>query len=317
MQVGLLLGLRQNRWDNSLLRWVVSSGCLLWPGVVMCTLALRRLEPLEKTARRGAGSGSSFSDEELDRRVCRVKVRWWLAGTLEVQAVVTAIGAGMTVKYFPLFFKSDYHFSPIAICILNVVLPLCMSATVQVGIVISRRIGRLQASLLVHFLGTACLWSMSYCRSLPLVLPIFVLRGALMNSKVRGRWASMRWACFSAATADKGGGPKGGALFDVAPSAPRSGYIADASGDYRVTFAVTASIYTFSFLIMVPLLLICPADRPARAAADGPAAAQPTAAAPAGAGGAVARADAGVAAAAAAAPLLDGRGPPAGPRGPP
>mmetsp|Transcript_44222 Transcript_44222/g.118451 ORF Transcript_44222/g.118451 Transcript_44222/m.118451 type:complete len:168 (+) Transcript_44222:1-504(+) len=83
MQVGLLLGLRQNRWDNSLLRWVVSSGCLLWPGVVMCTLALRRLEPLEKTARRGAGSGSSFSDEELDRRVCRVKVRWWLAGTLE------------------------------------------------------------------------------------------------------------------------------------------------------------------------------------------------------------------------------------------
>merc|ERR1712062_678146 len=96
-------------------------------------------------------------------------------------------------------------------------------------------------------------------RPLWLVLPLYIVRGALMNARgpivramvmdlvpteVRGRWNSVQSL----------------SSFTWSGSAALGGYIADV-GDYRFTFAVTASVYSFSFLICCLLLFVCPKEK--------------------------------------------------------
>jgi len=216
----------------------------------------------DKSSRQNEHSAYAASD--LEHRHLGIPVRWWIAGTLEFMSLVTAIGAGMTVKFFPLFFRVDYHFTPLEVCILSCVYPLCTSAMVEVCRRISKRLGRLTAVMLFHFLGTACLFAMCYIRSLVLVLPLYLLRGALMNARgpivrsmimdlvtsdLRGRWNSIQSL----------------SGFTWSGSAALGGYLADYAGDYRFTFIVTALIYTASFFIGLPLYFIYPADQAAAA----------------------------------------------------
>ncbi|CAE7462725.1 unnamed protein product [Symbiodinium natans] len=261
LQALMLLASRQNHWGSSLLRSVILSGCVLWPGVLLWTLRLQDVPPLEKTTGNSRQTEQSVFDAAcLDRRHLGIPVRWWLAGTLEFTSFVTAMGAGMTVKFFPLFFRVDYHFTPLEICILSCVYPLCISAMVEICRRVSKRLGRLMAVMLFHFLGTACLWAMCYIRPLVFVLPLYLLRGALMNARgpivrsivmdlvtsdLRGRWNSIQSL----------------SGFTWSGSAALGGYLADSAGDYRFTFVVTALIYTVSFFIGLPLYFIYPSEK--------------------------------------------------------
>eukprot|EP00931_Biecheleriopsis_adriatica_P053652 TRINITY_DN31459_c0_g1_i1.p1 TRINITY_DN31459_c0_g1~~TRINITY_DN31459_c0_g1_i1.p1 ORF type:complete len:482 (-),score=61.89 TRINITY_DN31459_c0_g1_i1:115-1515(-) len=261
LQIAMLVAMGQNHWGNSLLRLVISAGCVLWPGTLLWTLKLQDLPPLEKSPGGGGRTAeSTFEASDLARKVLGVPVRWWLAGILELVSFVTAIGAGMTVKFFPLFFRVDYQFTPFDVCLLSLVYPLSIAAMVQVCRRVSKRIGRLRAIVWFHFFGTGCLWAMCYVNSLYVVIPLFLLRGALMNARgpivralimdlvttdMRGRWNSIQ--SFSG--------------FTWSGSAALGGYLADVGGDYRFTFAVTAAIYTVSFFLSLPLFLIYPAER--------------------------------------------------------
>jgi len=281
LQILFLFAMGQDHWSNNLLRTAILTGVLLWPGVVygiMCRL--RDLEPLEKVrGGRKRAANATLAEEDLERRAwCGVRVRWLLAINLEFVSFITKIGAGMTVKFFPLFFRVDYNFTPMQVCMVMAGAPLCTSAMMQVCRKVSERTGRMHALLIFQFLGTACLWSMCYIRSILLVLPMFLLRGALMNARNpimramvmdlvpvdrRGRWNSIQ--SMSSVT--------------WSGSAALGGWIADWSGDYRFTFNVTAMIYTGSFLCMLPCLLIYPAERRTESVqADPPAPAAVTAA---------------------------------------
>lgn len=260
LQVALLLCLREDHWETWLLRRVICVGCILWPLVVAWTYKIKELPPLEKTQGQQNSRASVFSQEDLDRRVCGVKVRWWLAITLEVVTLITSVGAGMTVKYFPLFFRVDYGLTPVQLCLLTFTYPVAIAGMVQVCQRVGKRMGRLNAVILFHISATCCLWMFCYSRSLPLVVALYLLRGALMNARgpivraiimdlvssdLRGRWSSIQSV----------------SQFSWSGSAFIGGYIADASGDYRTTFVVTACIYTVSGLCVLPLLWIYPDEK--------------------------------------------------------
>ena len=68
------------------------------------TFMLEELPPLEKTAAKGRGK---YMSADLDRPVFggRIPTRWYLAIALQISSTITAMGAGMTVKFFPLFFR--------------------------------------------------------------------------------------------------------------------------------------------------------------------------------------------------------------------
>merc|ERR1719362_1253930 len=102
----------------------------------------------EQSSGRGGCKSHLFSPEDLDRRVLGLQVRWLVAGTLELVSFITAIGAGMTVKFFPLFFRIDYHFTPAELCLLSCAYPLSIAAMVQVCQRVSKRHGRLHIVLL-------------------------------------------------------------------------------------------------------------------------------------------------------------------------
>lgn len=179
-------------------------------------------------------------------------VPWLLAAS----DFITAIGAGMTVKFFNLFFIQDQHFSPVAICVLQTLYPLVIAVFMKFTERLAKPLGRPQASLLFFGSNVFCLFLLSEVQNLPLLLGIFLVRGGFANSvypinrsiimdftpsSQRGRWnavesfTSMTWS--------------GSAFF--------GGWLSDAH-DYRFTFLITAFLYAVGCLVYAPALKLVP-----------------------------------------------------------
>ena len=170
--------------------------------------------------------------------------------------LITCVGAGMTVKFFPLFFKNEYDFSPVQLQLLFTVYLLSFGVCTLACERVSHRIGRIPASLLFSGVGVACLFLLAKLNNLIQVVLIFIVRGACQNSiypidrslimdyvpsNQRGRWnafesvSSLTWS---------GSAALGGYLMDLY--------------DYRFTFQITAMIYAVAFLLRLPLLFMVP-----------------------------------------------------------
>mmetsp|Transcript_133663 Transcript_133663/g.298152 ORF Transcript_133663/g.298152 Transcript_133663/m.298152 type:complete len:488 (-) Transcript_133663:28-1491(-) len=221
----------------------------------------------------GQGSNSASSVAEAperwnERRVLGVKKKWLVPIIIEVCSLITAMGAGMTVKFFPLFFKEDYHFDPMALCGLSAGYTLCIAFFVQFCRKVSDKIGRCQAALLWHLLGTLCLFLLWRAESLPFVILVYIVRGSFMNAKgpidqaivmdcvdtkFRGRWSALQSI----------------SRFSWSGSAILGGLLAD-SHDYRYTFLFTGFIYATSAVLYLPLVFLVPArpDTPLAASAS-------------------------------------------------
>ena len=143
-----------------------------------------------------------------------------------------------------------------------------MAIMQRVCLRVSEAIGRMYAIMLFHALGTACLLLLCVVQPVQLLVPLYILRGALMNARqpiitavtmdlvtteMRGRWASIQ---------SIGG-------FSWSGSAFVGGWIA-ASYGYRFSFFVTGLIYSASFLLYLPILWVMPKELSAAAGHAGP-----------------------------------------------
>ena len=170
--------------------------------------------------------------------------------------VITCIGAGMTVKFLPLFFKNEYGFTPAQVQSLYAVYLVTFGFFTWLCERIASYIGRVQAALLFSSIGVTCLFILARVTFLPLVVIVFVLRGALQNaiypidrsiimdfvpSDQRGKWnafesiSSMTWS----------------------GSAVIGGYLMD-EHDYRYAFQITAYIYSAAFCMRIPMMWLVP-----------------------------------------------------------
>ena len=192
-------------WSLDILRGVLICGLLLMLPANLFLFGWADPHPTEKQTTAEGGS-----EDGRDKRISSV-VPYMVC----INDVITCVGAGMTVKFFPLFFKNDYSLSPVQVqllfagylCSLGVFTFLCER--------VSRVIGRVQASLIFSLAGTACLFLLAKIQNLPIVILVFVLRGAFQNaiypidrsiimdavpSDQRGRWnafesiANMTWS---------------------------------------------------------------------------------------------------------------------------
>lgn len=172
---------------------------------------------------------------------------------------ITCIGAGMTVKFFNLFFIQDESFSPVAISVLQMVYPLIIAVFMKLTEQAAKPFGRAQASLMFFSCNVLCLFLLSEVTWLPVLLVVFLLRGGFANSTYpidrsilmdytpssqRGLWnsieslTSMTWS---------GSAFIGGLLSD--------------GHDYRFTFLITAFVYGTACLVYAPLLVLVPRTR--------------------------------------------------------
>jgi len=170
--------------------------------------------------------------------------------------IITCIGAGMTVKFFPLFFKNDYGFNPTQLQLLFTVYSFAFAVATYACERVGSMIGRVQSSILFSLSGVACLFALAHAQNLYLVVLVFILRGAFQNaiypidrsiimdfvsSDQRGRWNSIE--SISAMT--------------WSGSAVIGGYLMD-SYDYRYTFTITGWIYLCAVALRIPLLYLVP-----------------------------------------------------------
>ena len=220
-------------------------------------------EPVEEQQKAGAGGATTC---------------WGCLGRKHIPVVMFAsdllisLGAGMTVKFFPLYFKSNVGLSPMQTQLIYVVVPLMMAAFASAAQRASLVLGRAQVMVLFRLVGVACLGAMvllaevAQCERWEVMVPIYLVRTALMNSvtpveesllmdsvpkNTRARWKSLEsvmqfgW-CGSAVL--------GGFIADKYKNTDRSGY--------TETFAFTCALQLVGTLVCALLLPLVPLEKP-------------------------------------------------------
>jgi MFS family permease len=246
----LMLHYLGDNWDLSILHIVLVSGFLM---MVPANMFLQGWKDIPAAPAPVVSSADHPLIESVTSKGSRFS---YVPYMICLNDIITCIGAGMTVKFFPLFFKNDYGLSPVQLQALFTVYCLAFALCTWLCERIASRIGRVQSSLIFSISGVACLFSLAYLENLVAVIVVFILRGALQNSiypidrsiimdfvpsDQRGRWNSIE--SISAMT--------------WSGSAVLGGFLMD-SHDYRYTFVITAWIYLAACALRVPLLWLVP-----------------------------------------------------------
>ena len=215
-----------------------------------------------------AASAVSSSQTPLQKR------QEWIPYIVFISGLISSLGSGMTVKFFPLFFKDEVGMSPSQVQVIYVLVPLVM---VILGIlctkIASAGLGRVQTTALYNVGGISLLLTMvffkKYLDAHPIYLvPIYVLRTGLMNSTYplcesilmdfvpkdqRARWKSLDSV----------------ASFGWCGSAAFGGWLAD-KYDYTHTFLLTAIFQIVSTGVWCLLLPLVPRVEGSREIEDEP-----------------------------------------------
>jgi len=192
----------------------------------------------------------------------RVETATYVPWTLFTASILSALGSGATVKFFPLFFKNQVGLSPIETQLVYVVVPLAMVAAMSCAQSAHPRLGRVQTMVAAKLTAVGLLVAMifvtksKYKRSGWVMVPIYVVRTALANCTYpieesilmdyvprdrRARWKSLESI----------------ASFGWCGSALLGGIIADAFS-YSTTFGLTAALQTASAVLNMGLIVVVP-----------------------------------------------------------
>lgn len=248
LNVALFWSLGDN-WDTSTLRIVIGAG-----GLVILLGTCVSLYQNDKFSL--AEDESSTNDDSValgkEDTTNALSSHFGIPLVLVGLSVIIGFGAGMTVMFFPLFFKEIYHLTPIQV---NTIVGFTNLFTAFAGLIaqrISRSIGRVETMFIVQLVATVALFWISFYPILLILIPLFIFRNGFMNSSFplqrtivmdhiakrhRGRWNALEAVAF-------------GLFWPI--SAAVGGWLLD-SYDYSVVFLITVCLYTTGTL---PLLAI-------------------------------------------------------------
>lgn len=238
-----------NEWELAILRRVMTAG------LGLSLLAVFALAGLKERHTLGDESESVFHGKDATHPGSGNRNRQLAVPlTILLANFIVGMGAGMTVKFFPVFFRDIYHLSPIQV---QLILTLTFAASGGLGILAqraSKQRGRAQMIVAVQGIAIGCLVAIASYPALLWLIPLFALRSALMNAsqplsrsiimdfvpkKNRGIWNSLQavaWGLFWSASAVLGGFLIG-------------------DGNFRRCFLITAGVYLIGTL---PILFIIP-----------------------------------------------------------
>jgi len=205
---------------------------------------------------------SSSSSESSTAQSPLQKRQEWIPYIVFISGLISSLGSGMTVKFFPLFFKDEVGMTPSQVQVIYCLVPLVM---VILGALCTKiagaGVGRVQTTALYNIGGISLLLCMVFFKKFldvhPIYLvPIYVFRTGLMNATYplcesilmdfvpkdqRARWKSLDSV----------------ASFGWCGSAAFGGWLAD-KYDYTHTFLVTAVFQIVSTGVWCLLLPLVP-----------------------------------------------------------
>eukprot|EP00933_Yihiella_yeosuensis_P054872 TRINITY_DN5344_c0_g1_i1.p1 TRINITY_DN5344_c0_g1~~TRINITY_DN5344_c0_g1_i1.p1 ORF type:complete len:290 (-),score=33.23 TRINITY_DN5344_c0_g1_i1:456-1325(-) len=242
-------------WKKEELHSLICFGFALVPPYMCCLCALPKGITAEDACNVEEGNSSSEPASLTPAAATAWPTRKWIcAFLLEIGSLMIAVGSGMTFKFWPLFFKGDYGFSVTGVCCITLSFWVAIAGASQLSPKLAKCIGRKRSIVLTHYVGTGLLFIVSCGGPAIVIVPLVVLRNAVMNAntpitqslvmdlvpgKHRGKWsgiASLRRLTWSG-------------------SAFVGGWLSD-SHDYRYAFFITACFHSVSglFLILAGLI---------------------------------------------------------------
>jgi len=200
-----------DRWDLGILKNVMIFGLCFSCSSCFVMLFLRQGKTIGKESESFQGNNTA------DPRFRKVPYLLLSAN------FIIGIGAGMTVKFFPVFFRTIYDLKPISVQMIMGGVFFVTGLTGLAAQKASLRRGRSEMIIAVQSLAIGCLFGIASYPALGLLVVLFICRGALMNAaqplsrsilmdlvpkKKRGLWNSLEtvaWGLFWNASAAAGG----------------------------------------------------------------------------------------------------------------
>lgn len=176
---------------------------------------------------------------------------------LLISNLIIGFGAGMTIKFFPIFFMKQYNLTPIPVQLIMGTTSIITGFTSIFAQKSSLKRGRAEMIFIVQAMATICLFVITFYPPIFILVPIFLARGSLMNAsqplsrsilmdvvpkRNRGKVNSLQalaWGMFWNFSAAIGG-------FLIGPN-----------NNFRSCFVVTTSLYvigTLLILVIIPLV---------------------------------------------------------------
>ncbi|GIL45086.1 hypothetical protein Vafri_2033 [Volvox africanus] len=82
----------------------------------------------------------------------------WIPGLLALTDCTMGLASGMTIKFFPIFFKDAVQLAPMYVNLMYCAIPLCLSAAAYLAQRESRLLGRVQTMVLNRGIGISLLY---------------------------------------------------------------------------------------------------------------------------------------------------------------
>ncbi len=233
-----------DEWDLTILRKVMLVGLAI---SAVSLFPLLRFDDRKAIGKASEAFTETESGGSRSRKVPYIVV---------ASNLIIGVGAGMTIRYFPIFFYEVYDLAPVVV---NEIMAGLFILTGTFGLLAQRlslERGRPLMIFIVQMLAIACLFGISMYPPFPVLVVLFLLRGSLMNASQplsrsilmdyipktqRGRWNSVQAIAW-------------GLFWNF--SAVIGGYLIEGFG-YSTTFVITASVYTLGtlpFLFLIPLV---------------------------------------------------------------
>lgn len=99
--------------------------------------------------------------------------------------VISAVGSGMTIRYFPIFFIDNLKLNPVSVQVLYIAVPLLNATFARIAQLLSKRFGRCHVAASFKWAGIGMLFLLIFAYNLNyprwLICSFFCFRGAFMN----------------------------------------------------------------------------------------------------------------------------------------
>ncbi|QDZ20459.1 MFS general substrate transporter [Chloropicon primus] len=239
----------ENEWTMEQMKLIIYIGCAATvPCIILCIffdddLALGKeseaISRIEGEAAEVLG-GRQGDGKKVLGFITTEMIPWFLFGL----NLFFSLGAGMSVKFFPIFFADECGLSPVTLQILYIILPSVVVAFTLIATKLSKTWGRMQVIVCFNFLGIGHTLAMALMRSqyhnAEVMVTVYLLRcgfqwstGGLAYSIIadyvpkeyRGRWNTLESI----------------SSFGWSGSAVLGGHLVKLSG-YSTTFLITAVI---------------------------------------------------------------------------
>ena len=229
---------------------------------------------------------------------------WLVPYILFSSSVLLGLASGMTIKFFPLFFKNECGMSPVAVQLIYAVLPLVLAAFSRLGTALAMRIGRVQTMVSLKVLGIGLLVTMALLVDwvkggetgggaaaqegtlveqelagdggsggarwlrVGVIVVVYLIRTGVMNCTYPLNTSIMMDYCPKDQRA-RWTSLQSVVRFGWCGSAAAGGVLADAYG-YSFTFLITAGVQAAATALLATLILLVPrAEGPPQHKADG------------------------------------------------